>query len=77
MDKTLQEEINGKLLMLEEGDDAEGLVEALKAASDQARKNMLVMLVVLEAIQQLEGQSDGVIFIPDALREQFTSTIKV
>lgn len=77
MDKTLQEEINGKLLMLEEGADAEGLVEALKAASDQARKNMLVMLVVLEAIQQLEGQSDGVIFIPDALREQFTSTIKV
>lgn len=73
----LQEEINGQLVQLEEGEESVGMVQAMEAASEQTRKNMMVMLIVLEAIQFLEDNESGTVFIPDALRQQFIKTLKV
>lgn len=72
-------QINETLLGIEEdGASSQGLVEALASTDDQTRKNMMVTLVVLAAIEKLEESEAGpVVFVPDAIRDQFRKVMGV
>lgn len=77
-DLVLTEVINGTAVQVAEDETSPGLVAALGAADEQSRRNMVTMMIILEAIEQLEdGGAGPLVIVPDPIREKFKKVLKV